>query len=267
MKRSAMQYTRWTALSLLFLALAAGQSRPAVAQSMLAAGDVFQQFPKPASPPELPQVTTETRADLLVIHHQYLAAVAMYKANDPQTAGIYNKTGIAYEHMFMDKDAKANFEHALKIDNKMPQAYNNLGTVYYHEKNYKRAERFYKKAIKLSPEDARVYGNLGTLYLARRKLRDGTEAYQRAFLLNPGIFQEIAENGIQESTSAEDLANMNYCFAKIYAQAGKNDLAMQYLAKAVSEGFRDKSKIQQDQEFASLRGTPEFQQLMSKEGR
>ncbi len=267
MKRSARQATRWMAISLLLLTLDAVQSPPAFAQNMLVAGDVFQQLLKPASAPELPQVTAETRADLMVIHHQYLAAIAVYKAIDPQTAGIYNKTGIAYEHMFMDKDAKANFETALKMNKKMPQAYNNLGTIYYHDKKYKQAERFYKKALKLNPEDARVYGNLGTLYLARRKLHDGTEAYQHAFLLNPGIFQEIAENGIEESSSLADLANMNYCFAKIYAQAGKNDLAVQYLAKAISEGFHDKSKIQQAQEFATLRGTPEFQQLLSKDRR
>ncbi len=92
---------------------------------------------------------------MLVVHHQYLEAIAAYQKLSPKTARIYNKIGVAYEHMLMDDDAKSNFERAIKMDKKFAEAYNNLGTVYYHQKDYGRAERLYKKAIHLSNDRCR----------------------------------------------------------------------------------------------------------------
>jgi tetratricopeptide (TPR) repeat protein len=262
MKTHAMQVTRWTAVSLLLLALGAMESRSATAENMLASVDASQQqqLSKPATP-QFPQLSAEAAADLLVAHHRYLAAIAAYQKISPQTARIYDKTGIAYEHMFMNTDARAYFERALKLDKKFAPVYNNLGTIYYHERDFKRAERYYKRAIRLDAKTASFYGNLGTLYVARKTFHDAAEAYQRAFMLDPGVFQDIAENGIAESDSVQDLQVMNYCFAQIYAQAGMNDLAIRYLQKAVSQGFHDKAKLDQDQQFAGLHAMPEFQNL------
>lgn len=267
MKIDAMQFTRWTGLSILFLALSAPGYCSTVAASVLTAQDSVQQPSKSASAVELTQVTPETEADLLALHHKYMEAIKIYQKIKPETAQIYNKIGVAYEHMFMDEYAKANFVRAIRMDRKFAPAYNNLGTIYYHDKDYKGAARYYSKSIRHDSKNASVYGNLGTLYVARGKFQDGIEAYQHAYLLDPGIFEKIAEDGIVESGSVQDLANMNFLFAKIYAQAGKNDLAIAYLEKALTDGFHDKVKLDQDQEFAGLRGMPEFQHLIANHGR
>ena len=267
MKQSGTQISRWIGVCLLVLAVSAGKPRTTLGQNLFAAADTSQQLARPAATPELPAVSPETAADLLVAHHRYLAAVAAYQSITPPTARIYDKLGIAYEHMFMDADAKASFEHALQMNKDFAAVYNNLGTIYYHERNYKRAERYYRKSIHLDDKAASFYGNLGTLYVARKKFRDAAEAYQRAYMLNPGVFQDIAENGIEESDSVQDLQAMNYCFAQIYAQAGRNDLAIVYLQKAISQGFHDKSKLDRDQQFAGLRALPEFQSLLINQGR
>ena len=270
MKSHAMQFARSTVLPILLLAFVANGARATVDGGATTTRDASQQIAKPISASDLSGntlVTPEVEADLLVIHHKYLNAIAVYKQITPQTARIEDKIGVAYEHMFMDQDAKAYFDRALKTDRKFAQAYNNLGTIAYHEKNYKRAERFYKRAIRLDANNASVYGNLGTLYVARKQFRNAAESYQRAYMINPGIFQEIAENGIEESSSVEDLQAMNYCFAQIFAQAGRNDLAVLYLEKAISEGFHDKAKLHQDTQFAGLRGTPEFERLLSSQSK
>jgi tetratricopeptide (TPR) repeat protein len=264
MKTPAMCFMRWIRLSAALLVFSGLGSHCAVAKDT---GHVSQQPSTSASTPQIPQLTPETIADLLVVHQKYLEAITAYQKLNPKTAQIYNKLGAAYEHMLMDDDAKASFERALKMDKKFAEAYNNLATVYYHEKDYGRAERFYKKAISLNNANAAVYSNLGALSLARNKFRDGAEAYQRAFILDSNIFQEIAEAGIPNSASMADLANMNFCFAKIYAQAGMNNLAIEYLQKAIMEGFHDKVGLQEDQEFAGLHGMPEFQKLISSERR
>jgi hypothetical protein len=55
--------------------------------------------------------------------------------------------------------------------------------------------------------------------------------------------------------------------AKLYAQANRTDLALQYLRKALEEGFKDKKKLEEDPEFTALREMPEFKELMAKEQR
>jgi tetratricopeptide (TPR) repeat protein len=262
-----MYFVRWARLSVALLVCSGIAFHAAVAKDTSAAGHPSQHPSTSASAPQIPQLTPETIADLLVVHHQYLEAIAAYQKLSPRTARIYNKIGVAYEHMLMVDDAKSNFERAIKMDKKFAEAYNNLGTVYYHQKDYGKAERLYKKAIHLSSTDAAVYSNLGALYLSRNKFQDGAEAYQRAFILDSNIFQEVAETGIPNSESMADLANMNFCFAKIYAQAGINNLAIEYLQKSIMEGYHDKVGLQQDQEFAGLRRMPEFQQLISSERR
>ena len=264
MKTPGMYFTRCMRLSAALLVFSGIGSHCAVAKDT---GHASQQPSPSASAPQIPQLAPETIADLLAAHQKYLEAITAYQKLNPKTAQIYNKIGAAYEHMLMDNDAKASFERALKMDKKFAEAYNNLGTVYYHQKDYDRAERLYKKAIRLNKTDAAVYSNLGALYLARNKFRDGAEAYQHAFILDSNIFQKIAETGIPNSESTADLANMNFCFAKIYAQAGMNNLAIEYLQKAIMEGFHDKAGLQEDQEFAGLHGMPEFQKLISSERR
>ena len=264
MKTPAMYFARWMRLSAALIVFSGIGSHCAVAKDT---GHASQQPSPSASAPQIPQLTPETIADLLAAHQKYLEAITAYQKLNPKTAQIYNKIGAAYEHILMDDDAKASFERALKMDKKFAEAYNNLGTVYYHQKDYDRAERLYKRAISLNKTDAAVYSNLGALYLVRNKFRDGAEAYQHAFILDSNIFQKIAETGIPNNESMADLANMNFCFAKIYAQAGINNLAIEYLQKAIMEGFHDKVGLQEDQEFARLHGMPEFQKLISSERR
>jgi len=55
--------------------------------------------------------------------------------------------------------------------------------------------------------------------------------------------------------------------ARIYAKAGKNELALQYLRKSLEEGFTDREKISREPEFAALRETAEFKDLMALEPR
>jgi hypothetical protein len=60
------------------------------------------------------------------------------------------------------------------------------------------------------------------------------------------------------------MATLNYLLAKTYAQAGRKTEALLYLRKALDEGFADRRKILEEKEFAGLRDTPEFQQMISE---
>ena len=152
---------------------------------------------------------------------------------------------------------------AAKLDHRFAAVYNNLGTVYFHENDNKRAQRLYKKSIHLDAQTAPFWSNLGAVYLAQRQYSDGAEAYERAFNLDPNIFQEIALNGIQQYESPEELAKMYLTFAEIYAHAGMKTQAIDYLRKALLEGFHDRQQLQQDQQLATLHGYPAFELMVA----
>lgn len=266
MKMFTMQVARWTAVSTLTLSLGAGAGW-ALASDATSVGHKGQSSANSTVAPDLPAMTPEMTADLMVAHQKYTDALEVYRKIKPQTAQILNKIGVAYEHLQMNDEAKAYYLRAIKADGKFADAYNNLGTVYYREKNYREAEKLYRKAIKTNNKNASYYGNLGTLYMSTNRYHDGAEAYQSAFVLDSDVFREAAERGVRDDSSDEDIARINYCFAEIFAQAGMKAEALEYLRKAIAVGFHDTAEISKDPQFASLHDMPEFQQLVASHTR
>ena len=219
-----------------------------------------------SSPPNVDapiEVSPEMQGDLLAARKRYLDAIDAYRKGPQDSAVIANKIGVAYHHMFDVLDARKSYERAIKLNPKYAEAINNLGAIYHSEKNYKQAEKLYRKAIKLNPNSPLFYSNLGTAYFFEGNTKKGAEAYRQAFALDPEVFERGAGSKIEESSTVKDMAQVNYVLAKTYAQAGMNDLALNYLRKALGEGFNDRRRLMNDREFASVRETPEFLQLLS----
>ncbi len=210
-------------------------------------------------------LTAEMRGDLAMIHQRYLSAITAYKEAPRESPVVWNKMGIAYQHMYALDFAKANYEKAIELNPKYAEAINNLGTVYYGQKDYHKAEHYYRKALKFKPECASFYSNLGTAYFAERKYKQGIASYQRAFAIDPNVFLTETLERIPEIGPTEEQSKLNYTLAKMYAQAGNLDAALKYLRAALSEGFDDRKKLMEDKEFAALRATPQFHLLMSEE--
>jgi hypothetical protein len=55
--------------------------------------------------------------------------------------------------------------------------------------------------------------------------------------------------------------------ARVYAKKGMNELALQYIRKALESGFKDKKKFFEEEDFTELRKLPEFDDLMKLEPR
>ena len=53
--------------------------------------------------------------------------------------------------------------------------------------------------------------------------------------------------------------------SRAFARAGQRDQALLYLRKAFDEGFHDRKKLQGEQDFAMLRTTIEFKQLIAEQ--
>jgi tetratricopeptide (TPR) repeat protein len=215
-----------------------------------------------------PPLTPERRGDILMARKMYREAIDLYEQAPQNSAVVVNKIGIAYHQLMELNAAKKRYQRAIKLNPKYAEAINNLGTIYYAQKNYGKATKYYKRALKLEPGSASIYSNLGTAYFARRKYKDASLAYSRALQLDPDIFEHHSTFGVLlQERDVIERAKFHYYLAKVYAKAGMNERAMQYIRKALEEGFKEPKKFLEDPEFAALRKLPEFKQLMAREPR
>ncbi len=215
-----------------------------------------------APPPTTAVLSPEIEGDLLMVHHNFAAAIEAYQRDTQQSAVHWNKIGVAYHHMFALDQARKYYQMALAINPSYADALNNLAAVYHGQHDYKQAERTYKQALKFAPGAAITYCNLGTAYFADEKYKAGMEAYRKALALNSHVFDPGQVQIVEETSSRRQLVAVNYYLAKTYATAGKMQEALGYLRKALEAGFHDKKQLMKDKEFAVLRSTPEFHQLM-----
>src|ERR1700728_821157 len=213
-------------------------------------------------------LTPEQRGDLYMARKMYREAIDTYRANAQNSAVMWDKIGIAYHQLGDLNAARKAYEHAIKLDKKYADAINNVGTVFYAEKKYRSAISRYNQALRYAPDSASIYSNLGTAWYARGNVELMVQAYTKALQLDPEVFEKNSMVGTRMmDRGVADKARYHFEMARLFAGTGKNDLAIQYLRKALEEGFREKDKLQQAKEFAALRETQEFKDLMTLEPR
>jgi tetratricopeptide (TPR) repeat protein len=213
-------------------------------------------------------VSPEMRGDIFMARKMYREAIDAYKSDLGKSPVLHNKVGIAYHQMLDIKMAKTWYEKSIRLDPKYPEAINNLGTVYYSQKSYRRAVNLYKRALRLTPDSASIHSNLGTAYFARKGYKEAAAEYELALKLDPDVFEHRSTQGVllQERT-VQERAKFHFYLAKTYAKAGSTERALLYMRKAIEEGFKEREKFRQDEDFASLRDLPEFKELLVLETR
>lgn len=220
-----------------------------------------------AAPSELSLLSMppEELGDLMMIHRRYLAAIDAYQRAPHSSAVVWNKLGMAYQHMYALDIAKLQYEKALQLEPKYAEALNNLGTVYYGQQNYHKAEKYYKKALHLKPNTATFYSNLGTAYFADHDYKRGIKAYRKAFSLDPEVFIGNPLDRVSEMAPTDEEIALNYALARLYAESGMFKNAIHCLRVAFMYGFDDTGKLMKDSAFAALRKTPQFRLFMTEE--
>lgn len=209
----------------------------------------------------------EQQADQLRADKAYLDALDYYRAavkKKPNSALLFNKMGITELMIHRLKDARKDFGRALKLDKRYADAYNNLGVVYYAEKNAGKAIKQYKKAIELHPDVAPYHNNLGAAYFQKKQFEKAIESYSEALRLDPNIFERTSRAGVlAQLPSPDDRAHYDYVLAKLFAKMGVADRSLEYLRKAMEEGYKEIGNVYKDSEFTELRKDPRFTELMA----
>jgi len=218
--------------------------------------------PSDASPDQLEKQGDDLRARKL-----YLDSIDYYQAalaKKPNNAAIYNKIGIAELLMQRWPESKKSFEHAIKVDRSFADAYNNLGVIFYIGKKYGKAIDTYNKAIHLRDDAASYYSNLGAALFSKKEFEKSVMAYSHALQLDPDVFERSSRAGVAAQMSKpEDRAHYDYVVAKLYAKMGIADRSLEYLRKALEEGYKSINNVYKDEEFSGIRKDPRFTALMS----
>lgn len=210
----------------------------------------------------------EHQADQLRSQKAYIDAIDYFQAaiqKAPNNATLYNKLGISELMLQRFREAGKSFEAAIKKDRKLAEAYNNLGVVNYARKKYRGAVKQYKKAVEIDPASASFHSNLGAAYFAQKKFEEATKEYAEAVRLDPDIFEHSSRTGIAaQMSSPQDRAHYSYVLAKLYAKMGDSDHSLQYLRKAMEEGYKKVDDAYKDPEFTELRKDARFTELMKE---
>jgi tetratricopeptide (TPR) repeat protein len=234
--------------------------------------DQVQSSPVPirgieAPPTDASAEVLEQRADALRSEKAYLDSLDYYRAaltKKPNSAALYNKIGIVELLMQRYSDSKKSFERAIRADREYSDAYNNLGVIFYIGKKYGKAIDRYEKAIRYKDDAASYYSNLGAALFSKKEFDKSVQAYAHALQLDPDVFERTSRNGVAAQMSRpEDRAHYDYVVAKLYAKMGIPDRSLEYLRRAMEEGYKGIENVYKDAEFAGVRKDPRFTELMS----
>jgi Tfp pilus assembly protein PilF len=173
--------------------------------------------------------------------------------------------GIAYQMMFNLDEASRCYERSLKLNPKNARVLNNLASVYDAQKDLPNAERLYHKALRIDPKSPMILRNLGTNLIAQHKYKKGREEYLAALAIDPNVFGESNSPRVDNPASVQERGAMNYFMAQSCIRAGQNDRAIEYLRMALNEGYTNPKKLEADSQFAVLRGSPAFEQLLASQ--
>lgn len=222
---------------------------------------------------EMPDnLSPREQADFLAKHGRNAEAAGIYdglnRQHQRKQAILWNKIGIAYHQMLDFQAAARCYRESSAVDGLYAEARNNLGAVYHAQKQFSRAIAEYKKALAVTPYSASVHGNLGTAYLASKDYENASIHYARAIEIDPMIFDRQGGQGtILQERGVDDRASLHFYLSKVYARKGDLDRSLLYMRKALEEGFKDRKKFVEDEDFAALQAVPEFQTLLATEFR
>jgi tetratricopeptide (TPR) repeat protein len=209
----------------------------------------------------------DKRGDELRLQKLFLDALDYYRAalaKEPNSAKLLNKIGITQLMMQHYKEAKKSFEQSIKADRNFADPYNNLGVVMYEDKKYAPAVKEYRHAIAIDGTSASFYNNLGAALFSRKEFNGAVAAYQHALELDPEVFMRSSRAGVQaQLPSPADRARYDYTVAKLYAKMGFSDQSLEYLRKAMEEGYKDFNDVYKDAEFSELRKDKRFTELVA----
>jgi len=251
----------------LLVSLSAAAQQQANPPAVEATVPPTQVMPPPVPDGSASAATLEEQGDELRAQKHYLDSIDYYNValKKQPSPLLWNKEGMSYLLLQRPDPAAKCFDRAIKMDRQDPASYNNRGYVEQMRRKYDKAIVYYKKAVALRPDDAVFYYNMGSSYFGKHDFQDAAKAYHQAFALDPNIFVRATKTGVMaQATSPDDRAAFSFLVAKMYAQAGDFDHSLEYLRRAMEDGYKHINDVYTEKEFATLRTDKRFEALMAQ---
>jgi len=119
------------------------------------------------------------------------------------------------------------------------------GLIYANQNDFANAVNEFHAEVNARPS-ALAYANLGAAYMKQGKNNLALDAFKKG----------------------EDLdsrnTTLNYNITALYSILDKNDLALIYLDKALTNGFSNYDALRFDSDLSNLRAEPEFRTILEK---
>ncbi|MCB9283506.1 MAG: tetratricopeptide repeat protein [Lewinellaceae bacterium] len=196
----------------------------------------------------------------------------------PSFAAAYNLLGAIYQKTEKPSDAEKAFLKSIELDSTLSWAYTNLAGLYIVQKDYLKAERYASKAVEIADDDPNAFYTLGNINMKTGHYPRAIELYEQVIQLQPdhpyahfslGLALENTGD-IPRAIAAEkknlevnpDYPNPAFSVAALYASQNDPENALIWLKIALEKGYSNKDQILKAEEFASLRETEAFIQLM-----
>ena len=235
-----------------------------------------------------PNFASTYRSMGLVLYEagRYEDAIAAFTKStelQPDNFMGFQQLGTAYHALGEADLALQNYERATAI-RPSASALSNMGTLYYGRGEFGKAVNAYRDAITLRPNSATTHRNLGDALGRLGRQAEARAAYQRAVALSeadlkvkpgdPRLVATLAVHLRKSGASAAARAHIADAVAKapkdievlyraavIEALDGKPDEAIRLLRSAIESGY-SRAVASADDDFASLKGRPEFKALV-----
>jgi tetratricopeptide (TPR) repeat protein len=171
---------------------------------------------------------------------------------------LLNKMGITELELQNIMQARAYFQHVVKLKKKDADGWNNLGAVEYLERHYRSAVSDYDRAIKINKKESSFHSNLGTAYFDMKQFDSARKEFEIALKLDPEMFQRqrMAAGVTAHLLSPEDHARFCYEMARLYAKNGDETDMLQSLQMASEGGFDIASEMGHDAALSLYRKDP-----------
>lgn len=177
--------------------------------------------------------------------------------------------------------AIAEFQRALSLDPKYFPARLNLAYAYERADRIEEAMESYREAIHSQPQNFFAHNNLGVLYDKRGLYDAAIREFETALAIESGNAMAVKNLGIarknqaavrareakiqqaeKEAQAKPDDPQASYNLARVYAFYQKKELAYEWLAKALKQGYKNIGYLRSDPALDSIREEREFQLLL-----
>lgn len=181
----------------------------------------------------------------------YAKRILKIDPNDPEALAV-----LAY-YQYLDEDldgAEETYDKYIENNPDDAAGYNNKALVFKRRGDYETEEHLYRVALSLHPNDYTAMNNLAV-----------NLGHQKRFDEALAIFDTLAQ-----MQPDEPYTDLHRC--KVYAEMGKDDMALQYLEKALAgmkvlgtqHAIEFRQDIRVDPSLERLRKTDAFRQLLWK---